>query len=274
MGYTVKIDNTKMYDLLNFDADIFTMTSQLILKTDDLTSVKNDFRKINKLEIYNGEAILASCSSFDTFSDIIFIQNQYDEITRMVVDVLQVTLTKANLAEQVQRLDEKINPVTDIDKMSLDEYKNFLQEKNKSALAEFLSEQSVEFNGKPYGVAEDDQNEMALNLMQYQLLTQAGQSVVLEWHSKKSKCETFTSEEFLQLTAIIKAFVYPYMQQMQAIKEQIFKSTSKDELSKIKIEYTLLPPSTGDSSASDNKNGNEEESDTKTNEKESNTVEE
>lgn len=99
----------------------------------------------------------------------------------------------------------------------------------------------MEFNGKPYGVSEEDQNEMALNFMQYQALTQAGQEVTLEWHSKKSACETFTAEEFVQLTAMIKAFVYPYFQQMNVIKQQIFSSTSKEELDKIEIKYEVIP---------------------------------
>ena len=141
----------------------------------------------------------------------------------------------------MQRLDEKVNQVVDINTLTLDEYKNYLQEKNKTALAEFLADQSVEFNGKPYGVSEEDQNEMALNFMQYQALTTAGQQVTLEWHSKKSACETFTAEEFVQLTAMIKAFVYPYFQQMNVIKQQIFSSASKEELDKIEIKYEVIP---------------------------------
>ena len=82
---------------------------------------------------------------------------------------------------------------------------------------------------------------MALNFMQYQALTSAGQQVTLEWHSKKSACETFTAEEFVQLTAMIKAFVYPYFQQMNVIKQQIFSSASKEELDKIEIKYEVIP---------------------------------
>ena len=82
---------------------------------------------------------------------------------------------------------------------------------------------------------------MALNFMQYQALTTAGQQVTLEWHSKKSACETFTAEEFVQLTAMIKAFIYPYFQQMNVTKAQIFSSTSKEELDKIEIKYEVIP---------------------------------
>ena len=128
-------------------------------------------------------------------------------------------------------------PDSQINDMTLDEYKMHRQEENKMALADFLSTQTVTFNGKEYGVSEEDQNEMALNLMQYQVLTASGQDVSLEWHSKKAKCEEFTQEEFIELIAMIKAFVYPYYQKMQDIKIAIFNSKNQFELSTIEIRY-------------------------------------
>ena len=241
--FTVKINNNSdtVFRLLNFDQTIFSISSQLSLVTDDLKTIKEVFKDIKILDIYRDSIQIATFTSFDTFKDISFENEIYDDETDQLVDVLNVTLTKANIAEQMQRLDDKVNQVVDTEKLTIDEYKDYLQEKNKAALTKFLAKNSVEFNGKSYGVGEDDQNEMALNLMQYQALTQVGQEVALEWHSKKSKCETFTPEEFLTLTAMIKTFVYPYYQQMQAIKESIFSASTKDELDKIEIEYKLIP---------------------------------
>ena len=128
-------------------------------------------------------------------------------------------------------------PDSQINDMTLDEYKMYRQEENKMALADFLRTQTVIFNGKEYGVSEEDQNEMALNLTQYQVLTASGQDVSLEWHSKREKCEKFTQEEFIKLIAMIKAFVYPYYQKMQDIKTDIFNSKNKFELSAIEIKY-------------------------------------
>ena len=243
MAFTVKLNNSDdaVFRLLNFDGISFSMESKLTLVTDDLKAVKSAFKDIKELDIYRDDVQIAAFTSFDTFKDISFESGIHDSVTGEWVDVLNVTLTKTNIVDQVQRLDNKVNQIVDPETMSVDEYKNYLQDKNKMALAEFLADNSVEFNGKPYGVGEDDQNEMALNLMQYQALTQAGQEVTLEWHSKKSKCETFTPEEFLTLTAMIKAFVYPYYQQMQAIKESIFSASTKEELDKIEIEYKLIP---------------------------------
>ncbi|NSG57520.1 hypothetical protein [Anaerostipes hadrus] len=243
MVYTVKLDSSddKVFNLMQFNSMTFDMECKLVVCTDDLKAVKSAFTNFKTLDIYRDDVQIATYTCFNNYKEISLQQGLYNNTNGEWEDALIVSLTRANIVEQVQRLDEKVNQVVDINTLSLDEYKNYLQEKNKAALAEFLADQSVEFNGKPYGVSEEDQNEMALNFMQYQALTTAGQQVTLEWHSKKSACETFTAEEFVQLTAMIKAFVYPYFQQMNVIKQQIFSSTSKEELGKIEIKYEVIP---------------------------------
>lgn len=243
MAFTVKLDNSedKVFQLMSFDSMGFSMECKLVVCTDDLKAVKSAFTDFTTLDIYRDDVQIATYTCFNNYKEISLQQGLYNNTNGEWEDALIVSLTRANIVEQVQRLDQKVNQVVDVNTLGLDEYKAYLQEKNKTALAEFLSEQSVEFNGKPYGVSEEDQNEMALNLMQYQALTQAGQEVTLEWHSKKSKCETFTAEEFLTLTAMIKAFVYPYYQYMQTIKEAIFGATTREELDKIEIKYEAIP---------------------------------
>lgn len=243
MVYTVKLDSSddKVFNLMQFNSMTFDMECKLVVCTDDLKTVKSAFTNFKTLDIYRDDVQIATYTCFNNYKEISLQQGLYNNTNGEWEDALIVSLTRANIVEQVQRLDEKVNQIVDINTLTIDEYKNYLQEKNKTALAEFLASQSVEFNGKPYGVSEEDQNEMALNFMQYQALTTAGQQVTLEWHSKKSACETFTAEEFVQLTAMIKAFVYPYFQQMNVIKQQIFSSTSRQELDKIEIKYEVIP---------------------------------
>lgn len=243
MVYTVKLDSSddKVFNLMQFNSMTFDMECKLVVCTDDLKTVKSAFTNFKTLDIFRDDVQIATYTCFNNYKEISLQQGLYNNSNGEWEDALIVSLTRANIVEQVQRLDEKVNQVVDINTLTLDEYKNYLQEKNKAALAEFLASQSVEFNDKPYGVSEEDQNEMALNFMQYQALTSAGQQVTLEWHSKKSACETFTAEEFVQLTAMIKAFVYPYFQQMNVTKAQIFSSTSKEELDKIEIKYEVIP---------------------------------
>lgn len=173
------------------------------------------------------------------------VQDGYDgeQVTEEYIeyDYNEFTIDKdtIDLDDIINDPEKYLNYVPDsqINDMTLDEYKMYRQEENKMALADFLRTQTVTFNGKEYGVSEEDQNEMALNLTQYQVLTASGQDVSLEWHSKKEKCEKFTQEEFIKLIAMIKAFVYPYYQKMQDIKTNIFNSKNKFELSVIEIKY-------------------------------------
>lgn len=180
----------------------------------------NGVAGIDIQDSYNGEQVTEE-----------YIEYDYNEFT-VDKDVI-------DLNDIINYPEKYLNYVPDsqINDMTLDEYKMYRQEENKTALADFLRTQTVAFNGKEYGVSEEDQNEMALNLTQYQVLTASGQDVSLEWHSKKEKCEKFTQEEFIELIAMIKAFVYPYYQKMQDIKTDIFNSKNKFELSAIEIKY-------------------------------------
>lgn len=120
--------------------------------------------------------------------------------------------------------------------LSEEKYKK--QEENKQKLADFLDKSYVEFNGKQYGVSEEDQTEMALNYMQYQISLNSDLSATLEWHAKKEACVKFTEEDFLTLTMLIKNFVYPYINLMQEYKEKIYACSSIDELNAIELNYS------------------------------------
>lgn len=183
----------------------------------------NGISRIDKQEGFNGEQVSQITEEY--------IEYNYNEFTadKDNVDLDDIRNNPENYLDYI--------PNSEINSITLDEYKNLRQEESKIALADFLCTQTVTFKGKEYGVSEEDQNEMALNLTQYQVLSSIGQDVSLEWHSKKAKCETFSQEDFIELIAKIKNFVYPYYQKMQDIKTAIFASKNKMELSAIEIKY-------------------------------------
>lgn len=121
--------------------------------------------------------------------------------------------------------------------MSLDDVKDYMQKMNKKKLYDFLESSSVQFNDRNYGVTQEDQSEMALNIMQYQIMSQIDPEAILEWHSKKEKCVPFTIEEFSTLTIMIKNFIYPRLQHMQEIKEEIYAAVNKQDVLDIVINY-------------------------------------
>lgn len=122
--------------------------------------------------------------------------------------------------------------------VNLDALRAAKQEQNKQALADWLAAHPLTWtDGKVYGVTEQDQTEMAINFAQYQLATAAGQPAVLEWHTQKKRCHSFTIEDYTALSLAISAYVYPYRRYQEAVKETIFAAQSEEELDEIQIDY-------------------------------------
>lgn len=115
------------------------------------------------------------------------------------------------------------------------------QTENKAALAAWLTAHPLQWtDGKTYGVTEEDQQEMALNLMQYQVAVQAGQPAVLEWHAQKESCRTFEQSEYVALSLAIADYVYPYLRYQESVKEQIYQAETAQEVSNVKIDYASV----------------------------------
>lgn len=112
------------------------------------------------------------------------------------------------------------------------------QTRNNAALAAYLLGNPVTWlDGKQYGITQEDQTEMSLNMMQYQLAVQAGQPAVLEWHAVREECRVFLVEELTGLTLQISEAVYPLIQKNQAIKARIYATTDLEELEAVEIAY-------------------------------------
>lgn len=112
------------------------------------------------------------------------------------------------------------------------------QNENNGLLATYLKDHPIQWkDGKYYGVTQQDQSEISLNLMQYQLAATAGFSTSLEWHALHEQCRTFTVEELSELALSISAYVYPLVRYNQSIKTIIYGTTTVEELNKIIIDY-------------------------------------
>lgn len=172
-------------------------------------------------------------------TQVVHHDDEYKTVTKDVqVEFIVAILERPSMEEQMNEMKQQIG-VVDEASLDLDGWKDHKQELNKEALKEFLSTATVTFNDKEYGVTEDDQNEMSLNYMQYQISKQAGIQEKLEWHAKKEKCVTFTEEDFLKLTLLVKSFVYPYMNQMQEYKEKIYACDSIEAVKAIEFSYKV-----------------------------------
>lgn len=211
----------------------------------DVRTLFTDKYALATIEVYEDEALVRIIAGYTRLDSLTISPNTNGE------DTIQVTVLEGDIADKVTALEEKtkqldkqLNPQLTIDAMELDEFKVYRQEENKKALATFLQEHPILYiDGKYYGVTEEDQNELSLNFMQYELAVKAGLDATLEWHAVHEKCTTWTVEELTALSLQIKTFVYPYLRKMQDIKEEIYSCTSKEELLDIMIAYELMDES-------------------------------
>lgn len=122
---------------------------------------------------------------------------------------------------------------------TLEETQMMKQEKNKLAFAAYLASHPLTWvDGKEYGVTEQDQAEISLNLNQYQVAIQAGvENPTLEWHAKKEECQPWALEQLAALSLAISNAVYPKYHLMQKYKTAIYAATTIDEVDAIELNY-------------------------------------
>lgn len=129
----------------------------------------------------------------------------------------------------------------EFERLSLEEYQDLRQTENKKKLEEFLKANPIIWHdGLSYGVTQEDQNEMSLDLTTYRLKQSMGdENWKLQWHSVKSDCRDFTEGEFLGLLNAIIEFVYPYRQLEMKYKEAIYSAKTKEDVKAVAITYEL-----------------------------------
>ena len=122
---------------------------------------------------------------------------------------------------------------------NLEEAQYAKQEENKVAFASYLNSHPLTWvDGKQYGITQEDQSEIALNINQYQVAVAAGvENPTLEWHAKQEECYPWSLEQLSALSLAIADVVYPKYHQMQEYKTTIFATTSIAELNAIELIY-------------------------------------
>lgn len=126
-----------------------------------------------------------------------------------------------------------------VDRYTLEEAKILKQEENKVLFAEYLASHPLTWvDGKTYGVTQEDQSEISLNLNQYQLAVAANvEAPTLEWHARHEECKPWSAEQLVALSMAISQAVYPVYHKMQQYKTNIFNATSIEELSILELKY-------------------------------------
>lgn len=125
MRAKVIVNGELEFNLTRWNAYEFNTDTTLYIQTSDLTAVRDAFNSISSIAIVVNGLTMAQYVTFDSYSQISFLNKIYSEDFGAFVDTMSVTLQKTDLANQVQRLDDQINNVVDVDSLTLEELRNY-----------------------------------------------------------------------------------------------------------------------------------------------------
>lgn len=114
------------FKLCEWNATSFSASPVLMLQTDDLQLVKQTFEHISKIEIFVSDNPVAMYTKYDTYGAIGYNGRVFVQHENVFADCMRVELIRSSLEDEVERLNEIINQVVDVDAMTAEEYKDYL----------------------------------------------------------------------------------------------------------------------------------------------------
>ena len=222
--YTLRINNSKTYGVQFWDPVNFNLNTTINICVDsmDLTGVIEDFSNITLLEILSGDMVVASFTEFDGYSNIMM---QGRELSGVFIDggdlyyVVAVTLTKTNLIEKVNRISEIVNPVIDVEAMSLSDYKDYkISQIKEEVQADIFAGTDIELSSgetETFQFTLEDQSNISNLYMT--ILSGGGQIPSLPFHSHGNYCRQYPAADIVK--------IYVEMQKLITLKTTIANFT-------------------------------------------------
>ena len=239
MAFLAKVNGTHEYRLMDWTPQSFKSSPTLRLITSDYQSVKNDFTNIKQLEIYSGENLIATYSVFDTMASSASFNSQYYETENRFVDVIEISLIKNNLSEQVDKLNKQINKVVDIEEMSVDEYRDYiLSQISESAQEDIYAGDVVTLSngtsGKFTYKMEDQANlTSSIAIIDKLIALQEDASLIqLPYHSSGQSCQFYTPVDIITIYFTLFMRSVKIQTYTNAINVLIKQATTKEEITK------------------------------------------
>ena len=234
MTSEVRINNDITYDLCKWDYMSFSMEPLLFLRTDDLKQVKEDFKDIENIEIYNNDELVAEFNLYDTYSEIFYIENEFIVDEQTYVNCLKVRLKKSDLVTQVQRLDKQINPVIDTDSMGVDEYRDYILKQVADKCQEDIYAGEIILLNDGTSALFTFNQEDQINLKTLYDLMYANPSIeYLPYHSSGNPCKLYTRKDIQTIYTTLILKLTTKTTYCNAINMYAKSLTTKDEICKI-----------------------------------------
>lgn len=239
MAFLAKVNGTHEYRLMDWTPQSFKSSPTLRLITSDYQSVKNDFTNIKQLEIYSGENLLATYSVFDTMASSASFNSQYYETENRFVDVIEISLIKNNISEQVDKLSKQINKVIDIEEMSVDEYRDYiLSQISESAQEDIYAGDVITLSdgtsGKFTYKMEDQANlTSSIAIIDKLMAVQEDSSLIqLPYHSSGQSCQFYSPIDIITIYFTLFMRSVKIQTYTNAINVLIKQAATKEEITK------------------------------------------
>lgn len=206
MVITAKINDTETVKLCDWNTQMFESDLALKVQSDDFTKIKNLFTDINKIEILIDDKVVATYTAYNTYSEIQYLGNVYVGGEDIFTPALRVILYKTDIAEQVKRLDEKVNPVINFDTMSPDEYKKYkLTQVNEACQEDIYAGDEIEIDGVPRRFTFKLEDQMNLKNL-FDIVSTFPDVQHLPYHVSAQSCEMFSRKDIITvyLTLLIR----------------------------------------------------------------------
>ena len=207
--YYAKINSSDQIPLFVWDATSFHSNPELHFATDDLAYIRNLLEHIQLIQIIDEQDNeVARFTEYDGFSTISYLGRNYSIQMNGFANELAATLTKIDLISQVQRLDEQINKIIDVEGMTLEEYKewkiNKFSEMGEQLI--FAGTDVTLLNGvvKNFTYNLEDQSNLLNAIFIIQALGDL--SISIPYHSHGEPCELYNARDVLAVYFTLQFF--------------------------------------------------------------------
>lgn len=242
MIFNIRVNNDTTFNLCEWNNIIYVDSPIFKLQTDDFTKVKNAFANIELIEVFQDNIKINEYTIYDTYSSISYVGEILVSGRNIIAPCIEVQLKKADLATQVQRLEEAIIGNIDIDSMSVDEYRNFILNKiSEDCTQDIYNGTIIEINGveQNFSFKSEDQ----INLLQLYLMTKMYPTITaVPYHADGNTCMFYTAEQIqtIYITLITRLItITTYANQLNLYANTL---ETKEELSE--LEYGVELPDT------------------------------
>lgn len=238
-------DDSKTYYLVEWNSQDFANTMTIKVQGNEFQKISRDFAEISKLEIYQDGSPTATFTNLDSYTEISFLKNEYCPGENKFVNAFRIQLTKVDLASQVQRLDEQINPTMDVEAMTLEEAKAWkIKEVGDVCRAEiYAGEQVTLIDGttRNFSYTADDQ----ANLTNSCIIAFASKTLgfpleYIPYHPDETECSLMPVADLVNIYMTLQLKLTRLTTKCNMLNCMIRDYTSKDDVLAINWDTQLL----------------------------------